>query len=432
MSLAATDILATPDAETPATAVVRPAAPLFQDRGGGRLAFIDGLRGVAAVSVMLMHFFHPEVSPIHEPLKRVFSPLVQRVLLQGDLGVMIFFVLSGFVISYTLRKEQVTPRYAANFMFRRSVRLDPPYWTMIAILVSWKCIFWHEYAGEIFAWFGGWRNVLANMFYAQDLLRSRGIAGYFGIVSVGWTLCLEVQFYLALITLLTLGTWARRRWGGRGEGFLLAAVLVPLTGYSLYVWFGVRTFEFFGMWYMFFAGAALWWTLAGRMQQRWLWLLVAAMIAGGCWRSDGRAIAAAVTVVAIYVAARSGGMYRWLDSRLWQYFGRISYSLYLSHMTVGVLVIGLIWEKGDKSVPLAAVTYVIAIAAAVAAADLLHRLVEAPFVRLAKRFKPAPSRAMAARRQDVAADAIAAAPAAEEPIALPLPVPAAAMVVQAS
>lgn len=379
-----------------------PAKPLFDDRAGGRMAFIDGLRGVAALSVVLMHFFHPAVSPIHEPLKRVFAPAVQSVLLHGELGVMIFFVLSGFVIAYTLRGQRVTPGFAANFMLRRSIRLDPPYWTMLAILVSWKCVLWHDMAGEMFAWFGGWKNVFANMFYAQDILRSHAVPGYFGVISVSWTLCLEVQFYLVLITLLTLGCAVGRRWGRRGENALFALVLVPLTAYSLYLWFAARRFEFFDMWFMFFAGVALCWTLTGRMQQRWLWLLVAAIVAGAGWQSDGRAYTAAGTVIAIYLAARTGGIYRWLGGGIWQYLGRISYSLYLSHMTVGVLVISLIWQNGDKSTPLAIVAYVIAVAAAIAAADLLHRLVEAPFVRLAKWFKPASTRVAATAPNDVA------------------------------
>jgi peptidoglycan/LPS O-acetylase OafA/YrhL len=227
------------------------------------------------------------------------------------------------------------------------------------------------------------------MFYAQDLLRSRGVPGYFGIVSVGWTLCLEVQFYLALITLLALGRWARRRGGGGAEAAVLATVLVPLTAYSLYVWFSAKTFEFFGMWFMFASGVVLCWTLLGRTRQRWLWLLVGAVALLGCWRADGRAVASATTVSAIYAAALTGQMSRWLGGRVMQYLGRISYSLYLSHMAVGVLAITLLWDKGDKSTPLAVVAYAVACAAAIAAADLLHRLIEAPCVRLAKRLKPA-------------------------------------------
>ena len=357
-------------------------------RASERMVFIDGLRGLAALAVMLMHFFHPGVSPLHAPLAQIMPNALQWMLLQGHLGVQVFFVLSGFVIAYTLSGKRITAGYAANFMLRRSIRLDPPYWTMIALLIACKYVVWRAFGfAEMLSWFGGWRNVALNMAYLYNLVK---IEHVFGIVSVAWTLCLEVQFYLVLITLLTLGGWAGRRWEKRAEAAVLAAVLVPLTTWSLYVWFRAPRFDFVGMWFMFFAGVALWWATSGRMRVRWLVLLVGAIVMGGVGRWDGRALTVAATVIAIFAAARTGGMQRWLGGRVMQYLGRISYSLYLGHMAIGVLAAELVWELGGRSVPAAAVAYVVACMVAVGFSHLLHVCVEAPFVRLAKRLKPLP------------------------------------------
>jgi peptidoglycan/LPS O-acetylase OafA/YrhL len=259
---------------------------------------------------------------------------------------------------------------------------------MIAILVGWKALLWHEQAGAIVWGFGGWRNLAANMFYVQDILHTQGVPRMFKIVGVGWTLCLEVQFYLALIMLLALAAWAYRRWGRRAENTLLAIVLLPLTCCSLYRWFGVKSYDFIGMWFMFAAGAILWWTLERRVRGYWLWALLTLILAGGIWRSDGRALAAAATVIALYTAARSGGMHSWLGNRLIQYFGRISYSLYLCHVTIGGLLLFLFWQFGDRSRFLATIAYAAACIASVAFADLLHRFVEVPSIQLARRIKP--------------------------------------------
>jgi peptidoglycan/LPS O-acetylase OafA/YrhL len=363
-------------------------APLLDDRGE-RLVFIDGLRGVAALAVMFFHFFHADISPVHAPLTRVFPAPLQALLRNGDLGVVVFFVLSGFVIAYTLRGRDITFGYAGNFMLRRSVRLDPPYWTMNGIRLGWQAALWHKQAAAFLWSIGGPWSVLANMFYLQDILRNNGLPQIAAIIGVAWTLCLEVQFYLALITLLALSCWARRRWGRLAGSAVFLAIAVPLTLISLYVWFAQRSFNFLGMWFMFAAGTALWWTLRGRVRASWLCAMVTLIAIGGLWRSDGRALMTVATVCILYAGARSRGMYRWLDNRVIQYFGRISYSLYLSHLIVAAPVLMLVWTHSDKSRVAAVCAYVASCAVAIGFADLLHRLIEAPCIRWSHRLKPA-------------------------------------------
>ncbi len=54
----------------------------------------------------------------------------------GTYGVQVFFVLSGFVIAHSLRDNPLTRASIGNFMLRRQIRLDPPYWTMLAIALT--------------------------------------------------------------------------------------------------------------------------------------------------------------------------------------------------------------------------------------------------------------------------------------------------------
>lgn len=51
---------------------------------------------------------------------------VASVLDHGNLGVAVFFVLSGFVIAHSLHGVRVTPSVVGRLMLRRSLRLDPP------------------------------------------------------------------------------------------------------------------------------------------------------------------------------------------------------------------------------------------------------------------------------------------------------------------
>src|SRR5207244_3567232 len=136
----------------------------------GRFLFLDSLRGLAALSVALFHCFNHWVSPIHDQLALVLPRPVQVLLEHADLGVEIFFVLSGFVIAHSLFGHAVTPRFAGNFALRRSLRLDPPYWTMILISVAWPYLLMPTLVHGMFARLGGVGGMLVNMLYLPDLM----------------------------------------------------------------------------------------------------------------------------------------------------------------------------------------------------------------------------------------------------------------------
>ena len=183
-----------------------------------RFVFIDALRGVAAFYVLVYHF-HGQIA-VGSSTRHV-PDFVRAVFEHGDLGVQIFFVLSGFVISYSVHRAWVTPGFIGKFALRRSLRLDPPYWALIFVnylIARYK-------RGPVAAGrdLSEWQVVLANCFYLDNLLE------YPSIVKVGWTLCFEIQFYLTYIVLfgvmlhmakyLRLGGWAR------------LIVFLPITGW---------------------------------------------------------------------------------------------------------------------------------------------------------------------------------------------------------
>src|SRR5260221_4188281 len=97
----------------------------------GRFLFVDALRGIASLGVVLFHL------RIHIPLLTSALPGWAVFLLDhGELGVSVFFVLSGFVIAHSVHAERVTIPLAVRFMLRRSLRLDPPYWVSISLTLA--------------------------------------------------------------------------------------------------------------------------------------------------------------------------------------------------------------------------------------------------------------------------------------------------------
>jgi peptidoglycan/LPS O-acetylase OafA/YrhL len=351
-----------------------------------RFVFIDALRGLAALGVACYHIHR--YGPLHEPASQLIPAPLATVFEHGWMGVQVFFVISGFVIAYSVHAVRISPKFLGNFALRRSIRLDPPYWTTIFFVLGLYAIARSMGLGEDLIDPPHWRQLLSHAFYLQDIL------GY-GNISVGfWSLCIEVQFYLALIVMLGVAQWLRGKLGPtspRIDTLCLLGVTAPLALVSLAEYQAGSDWD---MWLvhffcMFFLGALAWWTLAGRVPPLLFWYYVTLLVAR-LWLNWSLEIACAtVAGVTIYLVGRRGLLGEWLSTPTLQYLGRISYSLYLIHYPISWIVVGLgFWLTGAD--PVAAVLWLcLALALSIGAADLLYRFVEAPSVRLARRFKPA-------------------------------------------
>jgi hypothetical protein len=336
-----------------------------------RLKLIDGLRGVAATLVMLFHLVGRTSA----------GALTHR----GYLGVAIFFVLSGFVITSMLSPRRMNLRFLGQFALRRMVRLDIPYWVNIVLVLVMM---------RLAAGFGAAQQsvsvaqLAAHLFYLQDLL------GYRPISSVYWTLCFEIQFYLALALLL----WAAQKVGARRRYFLIAFVL--LLGLSVLASMNLVPTPrglMFSYWWAFALGGLCYWTLVE--QAPVVYLAVAASLVlcssfavHGDWR-----LTALITTVLIFLAWRRQAMGRWLADPVSQFLGRISYSLYLCHPLFGWSAQSLALRYVNQWGAL-----LVGIAVSLLSSWLTYRYIERPSVTLSHRVRlsSAPGAVSSAARTD--------------------------------
>jgi peptidoglycan/LPS O-acetylase OafA/YrhL len=168
-----------------------------------RISALDGWRGIA---ILLVLFDHTQDSLLHRYLR----PWTQT----GQHGVLIFFVLSGYLITSNLLKSSIDLK---SFYIRRFFRLMPAAWTFLATLLLLDFFFGARltHRGDIAACLLFFRN-----YYPQT---QANVDGHF------WSLSIEEQFYLIWPTILLLTGFRWSRW-------LAAAGILGCAAYRWIFW----------------------------------------------------------------------------------------------------------------------------------------------------------------------------------------------------
>jgi peptidoglycan/LPS O-acetylase OafA/YrhL len=163
-----------------------------------RNASLDGIRGCAALAIIVWHFIPSLATP------QLGTPLayLNRALGLTWIGVDVFFVLSGFLIGGILLRARGSPRYFKTFYGRRALRILPLYYLLLAIhavarhvvpaLWPVSALAWHFTAVPTWSFW----LCLQNFFMPG--------ADDFGnpLLGITWSLALEEQFYLLIPLLL--------------------------------------------------------------------------------------------------------------------------------------------------------------------------------------------------------------------------------------
>jgi peptidoglycan/LPS O-acetylase OafA/YrhL len=354
----------------------------------GRLGYRPGLDGLRALAILTVLVFH------------VGAFAGEKTLGGGFLGVQVFFVISGFLITALLVEEHErngTIRLGF-FYVRRALRLFPALFAVVAAAVIYASFAPNDQLHET------WREAIAAIFYWDNWFHGLNI-GNPTILLHTWSLSIEEQFYVVwpLLLLLVLGL-AGSRW--RRELWLLplalaAAAAIARAGVSLAhphsfqrLYFGTDTRADA---LLIGCTLALAWA---RGVPRWLERLLVrlalpalAVLAALMWLATvpGRSLyvygllacsLASAVLIANAVTGRPALLVRGLELPALVFVGKISYGLYLWHYLVFWIVRDYTggWSQATR-VPLE-----LALATAVAVAS--YYVLELPIVRRKARFTP--------------------------------------------
>lgn len=104
-----------------------------------RYVFVDALRGLASLGVLLAHMVVNGMSK--DTLQTLLPTWFQEFCFNGQFGVEVFFVLSGFVIALSLSQKPLSKTRALNFVLRPQIRLDPPYFVALVAFMFLQAAF---------------------------------------------------------------------------------------------------------------------------------------------------------------------------------------------------------------------------------------------------------------------------------------------------
>jgi peptidoglycan/LPS O-acetylase OafA/YrhL len=344
-----------------------------------RLALIDASRCLAALWVVLFHF--SEGHHIPTLLAAIPDWLKAAVFDAGHLGVPVFFVLSGIVMTATTFRVPMNTANAANFVARRFVRLAPPYYAAVALGVL--VITAKRMSGQNGIQMPDITDILAHLAFLQ------GVLGIDNIITVFWTLCIEVQFYIAFAVLLWLAHQA-----SDGEVFqarniaiwtsALLALLWPTGLVHSIGWQG----GFIAFWFSFMTGVLCAQTLKGTRQSQFIAVGYCALVLLiGIASENSFTIAAGLTGLSFCFLVNRSSALGFLFSAPVQKLGLISYSLYLFHSPV----IGAFMRLFRRFMPAGLVTDVLALilglVACIAVAAIAYRLFERPAIAWSRRIR---------------------------------------------
>ncbi|WP_434110043.1 acyltransferase family protein [Paraburkholderia caffeinilytica] len=372
------------------------AAPRAQSEAradsAGKEHVIDAMRGFAALLVAYFHCRQVEwvgMQTFHQAVGHSFSLSTIAAYLTfpiawGSAGVPIFFVISGYCIhrggALRLAKNPDYRLDAGNFWVRRFARIYP---VLLAALVLTLALDWvslqmppvNHKIREI-----GLQAFLVNLFSLQ------GVAGKtYGSNGALWTLSLEVQFY-AIYPLL----FALRRRLGMSSVLAIVAVINVVSAYVL----ERHDIQFFtSYWFSWMLGA---WIADAKAHAApnarspvWLYALAAAFIALGCAAFHFGQYGA----FQFWAIGFAFYLYKALERRnadtpgvrLLSRFGDFSFSLYLIHLPIFVLLSSILFRSSLQMSIWPSFGYMLV---AVPVAYVFYRLVELPAMKWSASFKP--------------------------------------------
>lgn len=352
---------------------------------------IDGIRFLAIILVILFHthgYFQAKTGMVYADAGQY--PMLDMLLANGDRGVELFFVLSGFILCLPFAKQYIAGEKKVQlkkYYLRRVTRLEPPYIiTMTALLLMQLAMHVHTAAVLVPSWLASLVYMHGVIFHHTPLL-----------TVVAWSLEIEIQFYILaplLFRVLQLPVAGRRLFL---TGAMVAMVwlqaaypaqegLLTLYGFVQYFLMGILLAD------LYVSD-----TLQHLMNKAWMTVvallsLVAIMMLP-IKEHPGQTIAPVVLLISrlvfpfaiglfYYIVLKNDSMKKLFSFRFVPVIGGMCYSIYLLHYTI-ISVFGRFttqWHIAGGYLPNMALQVVLLLVPVLLISSVFYYYIERPFM----------------------------------------------------
>lgn len=347
-----------------------------------RLALIDAVKALASQLIVLHHLaFYGPMSDFAQDLA---PALISWLSQHARIAVQVFLVAAGFLAAQSLAPDgRLLPTNPPLLLRKRYFKLVIPY--LAALLLSIACaaiaraLMSHDSPPDA--------PTLAQFIAHVLLLQS--VLGYDGLSAGVWYIAIDFQLFTLLLCTLWL---ARGMATGDKATLVLGQLLVSALALSSLFYFNRDAawdnwaLYFFGSYAL---GGAAYWATNRERTLAWLLLIAALVVAALLVDYRSRIAVALLVAMLLGIARRQGFLERWPQSPAIAWLGRISYSVFLVHFPVSLVINALFSRFAAGSPALNLTGMLVAWAASIAAGALFYRLVESRSGQLLQLLRPA-------------------------------------------
>lgn len=323
-----------------------------------KIGVIEFLRGIAAIFVCLFHFGK---SSEYGSLKIITSSFYFKDFFSfGWVGVEMFFVISGFIIPYSMLKSNYKIKNFFKFLIKRILRIEPPYIISIILVLTLGVL------SSLSIQFKGqpqqinFAQIISHFFYLTEHLKFKWL------LPVYWTLEIEFHFYILIALFLPL-IWKTK------FSFIVAIFLLCLSQFLI-------PFTIFKFSSYFAIGLIALGNNLEKNTKRESFLLLFLVLIWLIYLEQPL-----VMIVASFLTAFAI-MFVNIQSKYVDFFGQISFSLYLIHVPIGGRVINFLSRYVKTEVDFL-LTLIIAFLITVGFSWLFNKIIEKPSQNLSRKIK---------------------------------------------
>ncbi len=291
-----------------------------------RMPLIDAFKAVASQIILLHHL--SSYGPIAATMREAMPNLMGWLFEYGRMAVQVFLVIAGFLAAKGLSANgQALNRSPLPLIWKRYLRLIVPFLGAIALAIVCSAIADQWMEDEA---------IPARASFSQWLAHATLLHGVLGVDSLSagvWYVAIDFQLFALMALLL---------WAGRAAW--LAPALTLGMGVASLFWFNRDAS--FDNWAIYFfgsyaLGAAAWWASDRRFLAAWTGAILTIGVAALMLDFRMRIMIALVVALCLAFGRRTRLLETWPNARPLAFLGPVSYSVFLVHFPLLLLVNGL-------------------------------------------------------------------------------------------